>query len=120
MIHLITDMGDYTYMEGVFTDRAWDKDLIEEINSNPPSPSNIVSTADQAILLATVEFEKLQQAGICKSYHLDGVFYDMEDQVWIVWFAEQAESEDAYVVGNCYNIAISKTNSQVIHAWPGE
>ena len=73
-----------------------------------------------AISIATVEFEKIQQEGMCISYSLGGVFFDVEDQVWIVWFTEKPESNDVILVGSCYNIAISKNSGQIIKSWPSE
>ena len=116
----ITNVNDYTYMEGRFPYRVWDKTLINQINSSPQSSSDNVSTADMAISIATVEFEKLQREGIYNSHCLSGVFFDVEDQIWIVWFAEKSESADVIVVGNCYNIAISKNSGQIIKTWSSE
>ena len=116
----ITNFDDYTYMEGTYSDRVWDKSLINDINSSPQSTGTNISTADMAISIATVEFEKIQQEGMCISYSLGGVFFDVEDQVWIVWFTEKPESDDVILVGSCYNIAISKNSGQIIKSWPSE
>lgn len=116
----ITQTENYTYMEGKYSDRVWDKALIEEHNSKPTSPDKTVSDADAAIQIATIEFEKFQREGRGKSYCLSGVFYDTEDQVWIVWFSEKQVSNSVYVAGACYNVAIAKNSGQVIKVWASE
>ena len=72
-------------------------------------------TEKEAVSIACTEFEGIQQTGIGKDYVLQGVFFDTEDQVWIVYF-----SPEPLVPGDCYHIAISQSTGDVLNAWPGE
>lgn len=102
----------YIYGEGIFPDKNW-----PEVTTNTsPSPDTAEAMdKDAAVALALEEFEKIKQSGICQSYVLKGVFYDTEDNMWIVYFGEDTE-----IPGNCYNIAISKASGEVINMWPNE
>ncbi len=112
-----TDDGSttYTYNEGIYPDKNWSEITTDESQTTPSSSDNAVMGKDAAVALALDEFEKIKQSGICQSYVLKGVFYDTDDDMWIVYFGEDTE-----IPGSCYNIAISKTSGEVVNMWPSE
>lgn len=99
------------YDEGVYHNKMWDADDLEAVDG--PESNTMIDKA-AAISIACAEFEKLQEKGICKEYVLEGVFFDTEDIVWIVWFGNGRPS-----LGGCYEIAVSKTG-KILAMWPGE
>ena len=101
----------YKYKEGVYPMNRWEASMPE--NSDGTITDSI--TEETAISIACIEFEKIQQTGIGKDYVLRDVFYDTEDQVWVVYF-----SAEPLVPGDCFNIAISKNTGKVLNMWPGE
>ena len=100
------------YTEGVFHSKKWDP---SGLKSSDDTISSSDTDRSAAISIARAEFEKVQQEGVCKDYVLKGVFYDTEDEVWVVWF-----SPDIISPGNCYNIAVSKKTGEILNMWPGE
>lgn len=100
------------YKEGVYHSKKWDPSDFEEPD-NTISNSNTDKSA--AISIACAEFEKVQQKGVGKDYVLTGVFYDTEDEVWVVYFCPKP-----IVPGSCYNIAVSKKTGKILNMWPGE
>ena len=97
---------EYEYREGVYPLKMWQ--VSPPLKSEETFSDSI--TEEKAIEIACAEFEKIQQTGILKDYVLRGLFYDTEDNVWIVWF-----SPEPLVPGACYNIAISKNNGEVLN-----
>ena len=103
---------NYKYGEGIYPDKNW-PEVTTNTSPSPDTPEAM--DKDSAVALALEEFEKIKQSGICQSYVLKGVFYDTEDNMWIVWFGEDTE-----IPGSCYNIAISKASGEVVNMWPSE
>ena len=105
----------YVYGEGTYPDKNWPENTTAGEQTAPSPGGDTKMDKDAAIALALEEFEKIKQSGICQSYVLKGVFYDIEDSMWIVYFGEDTE-----IPGSCYNIAISKTSGKVVNMWPSE
>ena len=108
----------YTYKEGIYPYKdSFDSDI-----GNTPSNGYAIPDKDSAVTRASEEFEKVKQAGFCQSYTLRSVFYDTEDEIWIVSFGEKKEDKEngIVIVGGSYEIAISKATGKILKMWPGE
>lgn len=118
----VIEIGDYTYKEGNYGTREWDRELMREINSKEHSPDKYVADADEAIEIAIAELTRLQRQGKWKTIsRVGGVCYDTEDLVWMVWFTEeQPQTSGVYVVGYCCNMAISQKSGEIVKIWMGE
>lgn len=99
---------EVAYSEGVYYDKQWETPKVGESDYS-------VADKETAISIACAEFKKVQQRGVCKDYVLRGVFFDTEDEVWIVYF-----SREPFRPGGCYSIAISKQTGEILNMWPGE
>ncbi len=117
--HETQNTGDisttYVYNEGIYPDKNWSEFTADDAQTTSSPGANADIDKDAAIALALEEFKEIKQSGICQSYVLKGVFYDTEDNIWIVYFGEDTE-----MPGSCYNIAISKANGEVVSMWPSE
>lgn len=102
---------EYEYQEGIYPLKMWQ--VSPPLESEETFSDSI--TEEKAIAIACAAFEKIQKTGIGKDYVLRRLFYDTEDNVWIVYF-----SSEPLVPGACYNVAISKDNGEVLNMWPGE
>lgn len=102
---------EYEYQEGIYPLKMWQ--VFPPLESEETFSDSI--TEEKAIAIACAAFEKIQKTGIGKDYVLRRLFYDTEDNVWIVYF-----SSEPLVPGACYNVAISKDNGEVLNMWPGE
>ena len=107
-INLESPENEVEYREGVYHDKKWE---------TPKAGESDYSAADKetAVSIACAEFKKLQQGGVGKNFVLRGVFFDTEDEVWIVYF-----SPEPLIPGSAYNIAISKQSGEILNMWPGE
>lgn len=70
---------------------------------------------EAAISIACAEFEKVQQNGIGKDCVLQGVYFDDDNDAWVVYF-----SPEPLIPGFAYHIAVSQQTGKIINMWPGE
>ena len=105
----------YSYSEGIYPGKDWTDVTAGTENPDTSSYDAIVPNKETAISIAINAFEELKLSGICQSYVLQGVFYDTEDDIWVVYF-----DEDSEIPGSCYNIAISKATGEIIKMWPSD
>ncbi len=117
-VTLVEERENYTYKEGIHDDRPWNATRIKIINALPHLPQKVISTPEQAITTATEAIKQQSKSGTCP-YDLCEVFYDTEDQVWIVTYTEP-DLEPGTFLGGCYEVAISKNNGKVLEIWAGE
>lgn len=98
------------YQEGVYSKyygEMWD-------SAEAEGSENKVPDKETAIAIACEEFERLRTRNE-NGYVLTGVFFDTEDEVWVVDFGLEVP-----IPGACFSIAISKQNGKILNAWPGE
>ena len=116
-----SDQGDMTpestgrsfyYDEGVYYSKPWSPSDIAQING---TGTNLNLDQSAAIKIANAEFEKMQQEGYFYDMVLCGIFYDIEDEVWIVWYGPEI-----LIPGDCFEIAVSQRTGEIIDMWPGE
>ncbi|MGM9643494.1 MAG: hypothetical protein ACI3X1_00225 [Eubacteriales bacterium] len=105
----------YSYSEGIYPGKDWADVTAGSENPDTSSGDAIVPNKETAISIADKAFEEVKLSGICQSYVLQGVFYDTEDNIWVVYFGEDSE-----IPGSCYNIAISKATGEIIKMWASE
>ncbi len=75
------------YEEGVYHSKKWNS---FDLKKTGDTISNSNTDRSTAISIACTEFEKVQQKGVGKDYVLTGVFYDTEDEVWVVYFSPES------------------------------
>lgn len=105
-----SDMKNIKYDSGVFHDKNWD----EKIGTYTDAA---VADKETAIKIASVVIQSMQKKGYAKNYSVQSVFFDNADEVWIVSFWEDKADE---TTGADCNIAIKKSNSEILRIWFGE
>ena len=108
--------------EGEFMDRIVDvktgvyhyKDWTDSVGTYTDP---LIPDSETAVLIGDAILSAIQGTGLAKDFVLQQVFFDEVDEVWILSYWEE---RDVYVDGNDCNIAIRKSNAEVLRVWFGE
>ncbi len=98
------------YETGIFQDKNWE----EQIGTYQ---GDAIPDKKTAIGIATQIFDGMKKSSTSQEYTPQAVFYDEEDDVWIISFWK--ESERITLGGDC-NIAIQKKDGRVLRIGFGE
>lgn len=74
---------------------------------------DIVSNNEIAIEIAKLVLKNTVNLET-KSYDSITVFYDTEEEIWIVSFCKKN------TLGNCVSVAINKSDARIVKVWYGE
>lgn len=96
------------YREGIWPDKEWD-------TVDFPVENDCVPDMETAIAVTSAILETFQKQGYFKDYEAQSVFYDTQDHIWFVTFAEEALTP-----GACFTIALRQSNGEVLKMWVGE
>lgn len=96
------------YSEGVWEYKDWEnmEFVVEE---------DCVSNKETAITIAESIIKEFQKENRFIGFSPISVFFDTEDNLWIVSFAETTDYP-----GACVTFAIRKENAEVVKIWLGE
>lgn len=100
-----------TYESGVY----WNKNWYEESVLNYKGEA--VPDKETAIKIAQAVFDTMSVSEYAEKYSPQYVFYDTQDEIWIVSFWDDS---DATVLGGNCNIAMQKKDGKVLRIWFGE
>ncbi len=98
------------YESGIYYDKNWD----ETVGTYTES---VIPDKDTALEVATVIFNGMDKSRGAKEYVPKSVFYDDQDEIWIVSFGK--DSDEIILGGDC-SIAIQKKDGKVLRIWFGE
>ena len=98
------------YESGIYYDKNWD----ETVGTYTES---VIPDKDTALEVATVIFNGMDKSRGAKEYVPKSVFYDDQDEIWIVSFGKN--SNQITLGGDC-NIAMQKKDGKVLRIWFGE
>ena len=98
------------YESGIYYDKNWD----ETVGTYTES---VIPDKDTALEVATVIFNGMDKSRGAKEYVPNSVFYDDQDEIWIVSFGK--DSDEIILGGDC-SIAIQKKDGKVLRIWFGE
>ena len=93
------------YEEGIYHNKAW-----EDVEF--PFNAICIPDKDTAISIATRIVRNFQKDGYFINYVVQSVFYDTEDEIWIIHFWENNRGISA-----SFSIALRAENAQVIQMW---
>lgn len=103
-----------SFQEGVYEYKDWDKMQF-------PVNHVAIPDMDTAVSVATGIFKSLQKDGKFPDYKAQDVFYDTEDEIWIVYFWEDWENDDGTItLGSDCAIALQKSDAKVMCIWVEE
>ena len=98
------------YESGSYHDKNWD----ETIGTYKEA---VISDKDTALAVAQAIYDGMEKSDDADKYTAKYVFYDNQDEIWIVSFGEDSSSTN--LGGDC-NIAIRKADGKVLRIWFGE
>ena len=105
------DVDEIRYEEGIYRYKDWDSYPHVAVNDDDCVPDK-----ETAANIGNAILECYQKQGYFKDYILQYIFYDTEDEIWILGFWEK----DSKYPGGGYNMAISKKDAKVILKWGSE
>lgn len=100
----------YTYRTGVYHNKDWSDDWGTYTAAAIPNVKTAISIASEL-------FQNLQSDGIGQNYVLSSVFFDTEDNIWIITFSQ---STDSSIDGGEFNVALDKSSGTVLRMWFAE
>ncbi len=98
------------YEEGIYHCREWERPVV-----NNSDVEDKYTDKDTAVSIAYAEIEKLQQNGIREGDVLQYIFFDTEDEVWVMSF--YPNGNELY---STYQIAVSKQTGEILKMWAME
>lgn len=103
---------EVSYKSGIYHQKIWSNDT-EQVGV-----IDVVCVPDKetAIEIADIVFENLKDNGRYSSFVLQSVFYDEEDNVWVVNYYPNNKN---YIGEDC-SIAISQKTAEILKVWAGE
>lgn len=100
------------YDEGIYSGKTWKKD-----DASGTYNGNVIPDKETAVDVASQIHNSLFSSS---DRVVSNVFYDTEDQIWIVNFSEPPKSDGTITVGGDYTIAIKRSTGEVVRMWGGE
>ena len=98
------------YESGIFYDKNWDETVGTYSDAAVPNK-------ETAIKIAQAIFDGMEKSNEEQKYILKSVFYDKQDEIWIVSFGDN--SSQIILGGDC-SIAIQRKDGKVLRIWFGE
>ena len=89
----------------------------ESGNYHDKNWSETIGTEETALKIAKAIFDGMEKSKDAKEYVPQSVFYDNQDEIWIVSFGKN--SNHIMLGGDC-NIAMQKKDGKVLRIWFGE
>ena len=99
------------YESGVFHDKNWSEDI------GTYRGKTVIPDEETALKIAKAIFDGMEKSKEAQKFVPQSVFYDNQDEIWIVSFWEK--SNQITLGGDC-NIALKKTDGKVLRIWFGE
>lgn len=99
------------YESGAYSDKNWSETI------GTYSKQAVIPNEETAVKIATAIFDGMEKNKDSQKYVPQFVFFDNQDDIWIVSFWEK--SNQTVLGGNC-NIAMQKKDGKVLRIWFGE
>lgn len=99
------------YESGNFHDKNWNETI------GTYSGMAVIPDEETALKIAEAIFDGMEKSKEAQKYVPQSVFYDNQDEIWIVSFWEN--SNQLTLGGDC-NIALQKKDGKVLRIWFGE
>ena len=107
--------SEVSYESGVYHDKDW-TETEPGTYQGPAIPDK-----ETALHIATAIFGGMEKSEEAKVFTAQKVFFDTEDEIWIVSFWKEPElPNDMLCVGNDCSIALQKSDGEVLKIWFGE
>lgn len=101
------------YKIGIYHDKNWTVEV-------GTYQGDAIPNEEVAVMVATQIFNGMDKNIAERAYIPQQVFYDEEDEVWIVSFWPKIEEAGLITVGSGCSIAMQKKDGKVLRIWFGE
>ncbi len=105
------DSNTITYESGEFDNKNWNDTV------GTYSKADVIPDEDTALKVAQAIFDGMEKSKDSQEYVPQYVFYDEQDEIWIVSFWKNSNS---FVAGGDCSIAMQKKDGKVLRIWFGE
>ncbi|MBR5500281.1 MAG: hypothetical protein IKV74_01995 [Clostridia bacterium] len=99
------------YESGIFYNKNWNESI------GTYSGKAVIPDEETALKIANAIFDGMEKSKEVQKYVPQSVFYDDQDEVWIVSFWK---SSNQITLGGDCNIALQKKDGRVLRIWFGE
>ena len=99
------------YESGTFYDKNWNEPI------GTYSGNAVIPDEETALKIAKAIFDGIEKSKEVQEYVPQSVFYDDQDEIWIVSFGK---SSNQITLGGDCNIALQKKDGKVLRIWFGE
>lgn len=96
---------------GIYHDKNWNETM------GTYSGKPVIPNEETAIKIAKAIFDGMEKSKEAQKYVPQSVFYDNQDEVWIVSFWDNSNH---HTTGEDCNIALQKEDGMVLRIWFGE
>ncbi len=101
-----------SYKSGTYYNKNWEE-TVGTYNGD------VVPDENAALEIAMVIFNNMSKSDNAHEYKPQKVFYDVEEEIWIVSFWKDYSTDNIQLGGSC-SIAIQKNDGKVLRIWFGE
>lgn len=98
--------NEVSFDKGIYQNKDWDELKFSVDDDCVPDKETAISIAESIMA-------HYHQKGHFEDFVTQSVFYDTEDEIWIVTFYEPTINQ----TGSAFNIAIRKNNAEIIKMW---
>ena len=98
------------FITGIYHNKKWDESI-------GTYKQDVIPDQEVALNVASQIFKGMQKSEEIQKYVCTSVFYDEQDEIWIVSFGRQS---DEMIVGGECNIAICKNDGKILRIWYDE
>lgn len=107
--HQAPDSGtDIVLYSGKYPLRFWETERIED------SQYCVIPDLDTAIKFANLVYESIPKGPVAANFDIQSVYFDEQDEVWVVLFCEAIPEAGPVSTGLCYSIALQKKDGKVL------
>lgn len=104
------ELNQVDYEVGVYSDKNWEESV-------GTYQGDAIPDEETALAVAQGIFQGIEKSQAAEQYRPQVVFYDQEDEIWIVSFWQDSGQA---TLGNDCSIALQKKDGKVLRIWFGE
>ena len=102
------------YESGIYHNKNWSETI------GTYSERDVIPDKETALKMAKAIFDGMDKSEAMQEYVPQVVFYDTQDEIWIVSFWEDWEDPNQITIGGDCSIAMQKKDGKVLRIWFGE
>lgn len=109
----VKDAETIESQKGIYYNKDWN----ETVGSYQ---KDVIPDEKTAVSVAKAIFDGMDKSDAAENFVPQSVFYDEQDEIWIVSFWQKQKDSDKINVGQDCSIAMQKKDGKVLRIWFGE